>query len=335
MELWFERATELQTGPGTTACISCHTVVPYLLARPVLRKAMGVHEPAAIEVKLLKQMMQRVETYPQHQPLSDAKHGGERSTEAVLNALVLARYYARDPHGEAGAHTAKAFEQLWETQRADGGWDWMNFGAEPDESADAEYNGVALAALAAGTAPGPAGGDNTKDYLDKLRGYLRSKYAGQNLYRRACVLLASTRLEGLLDRAQGDSLIGELRREQNRDGGWSLYKLGPWRWSKPTAPFAPPGSPDITKLECSDGYATGLVSYTLRQAGLATDDPVLVKARRWLEANQKEIRVGEWKCWRTLSLNHDREQGGAHGGPWKQMLMSDAATAFAVLALSE
>lgn len=91
INLWFERATELRTGQGKTSCISCHTVVPYLLARPALRKAMQVAHPTQQEVKLLKEIAQRVETYPDHESMSDAKHGGERGTEAALNALILAR----------------------------------------------------------------------------------------------------------------------------------------------------------------------------------------------------------------------------------------------------
>src|SRR2546425_943181 len=91
INLWVESATELRTGEGKTSCISCHTVVPYLLARPALRKAMQRGDPTQQEVKLLKEIAQRVETYPDHESLSDAKHGGERGTEAVLNALILAR----------------------------------------------------------------------------------------------------------------------------------------------------------------------------------------------------------------------------------------------------
>ena len=30
IDLWFGRATQLQTGEGKVACVSCHTVVPYL-----------------------------------------------------------------------------------------------------------------------------------------------------------------------------------------------------------------------------------------------------------------------------------------------------------------
>src|SRR5439155_24978929 len=136
IDLWFERATQLKTGQGKTSCVSCHTVVPYLLARPALRKAMQRAQPTQQEVKLLKEIAQRVETYPDHESLSDAKHGGERGTEAVLNALVLVCQDAHDKRPQPSELTRKAFRQLWETQRADGVWDWMDFAQEPDESAD-------------------------------------------------------------------------------------------------------------------------------------------------------------------------------------------------------
>jgi hypothetical protein len=47
-----------------------------------------------------------------------------------------------------------------------------------------------------------------------------------------------------------------------------------------------------------------------------------------------QIDQQHWKCWRSYSLNYDRENGGARGEPFKRMVMSDLATAFAVLALS-
>ena len=116
----------------------------------------------------------------------------------------------------------------------------------------------------------------------------------------------------------------------------TFFKLGPWRWSKAYSPFAPPGKPDTLLLEKSDGFATGLIAHVLRRAGLPTDDPALGRAITWLKTNQSEVRTEQqvWKCWHTYSLNHDRENGGDHGGDWKRLLMSDMATAFAVLALS-
>jgi hypothetical protein len=46
------------------------------------------------------------------------------------------------------------------------------------------------------------------------------------------MLLASARWPGLLTQPQCEELITELKLKQNQDGGWSLYRLGPWRWSK-------------------------------------------------------------------------------------------------------
>src|SRR5260370_1238830 len=61
MDLWFDKAKKLRTGQGDASCVSCHTVVPYALARSVLRKATGVNKQTPQEVKLLEQTLRRVE----------------------------------------------------------------------------------------------------------------------------------------------------------------------------------------------------------------------------------------------------------------------------------
>ena len=67
----------------------------------------------------------------------------------------------------------------------------------------------------------------------------------------------------------------------------------------------------------SDGYATGLLLYVLRQTGMpATDEPIR-RGVAWLKSNQRES--GRWF---TRSLNNDK----AH-------YVTNAGTAFAVLAL--
>ena len=50
--------------------------------------------------------------------------------------------------------TRAAMARLWEVQRPDGAWDWLNFGLEPYEANDSVFYGATLAALAAGTSPG-------------------------------------------------------------------------------------------------------------------------------------------------------------------------------------
>src|SRR5207247_7664776 len=44
MDAWFANAKKLRTGQGETTCVSCHTVVPYALSRPALRRAMRSEE---------------------------------------------------------------------------------------------------------------------------------------------------------------------------------------------------------------------------------------------------------------------------------------------------
>ncbi|MGO8928809.1 MAG: hypothetical protein ACLQU3_18230 [Limisphaerales bacterium] len=281
-----------------------------------------------------------MDTYGSHEQINEGKDEQSRGTEAVLNLVVLACEDARQDRQVPSEPTRKALEELWKEQRADGAWDWVDFGDEPYESADSVYYGAALAAMAVGTATGYSGGtgnymSNMASGVGKLCFYLKTKYADQNLYSRAWMLLASTRLAGLLSRDQTDALTADFQSKQNPDGGWSLYKLGPWRWSKASPPYGPGGKPDVALLSKSDGYATGLIAYALREAGLPADHPSLKRATDWLEANQQECQIGQsrWKCWRTYSLNYDTEHGGDHGEPWRRMFMSDAATAFAALAL--
>jgi squalene-hopene/tetraprenyl-beta-curcumene cyclase len=337
MDLWFEKAKKLRTGQGSTSCVSCHTVVPYALARPVLRKASGISKPTRQETRLLDETLRRVDTYGSHEPLYKSKDEQSCGTEAVLNLFILAGDDARLDRQVPSEPTRKALEELWKQQRADGAWDWLDFGLEPYETTDSAYYGATLAAMAVGTAAGYSGGTGGTmlSGVVKLRSYLNANYAGQNLYSKAWMLLASTRLSGLLSRDQTDALARDLQGKQNPDGGWSLYKLGPWRWSKVSPPFGPEGKPDVSLLSKSDAYATGLIAYALRQAGTLSDHPSLKKARDWLEANQKEWQIDQshWKCWRTYSLNYDREHEGDEGEPWRRMFMSDAATAFAALGL--
>ena len=67
----------------------------------------------------------------------------------------------------------------------------------------------------------------------------------------------------------------------------------------------------------SDGYATGLVLYVLRQAGVPATERPIQRGVAWLKANQRES--GRWF---TRSLNRDSRH-----------YISNAGTAFAILAL--
>ena len=339
MDEWFDKGDKLRTGEGRTTCVSCHTVVPYALARPALRRVMRVSQPTPQEARLVDETSRRVQAYDSNQLLYDFeedKKDQSRGTEAVLYALILASADAGQARREPGEATRRAMTRLWQTQRADGAWEWLDVGLEPFESVDSAYQGAAFAALAVGMTPTLSSGTDARTGIARLRNYLRTNYPSQNLYNRIWGLLASISLNEVLTRAERDDLIAQVERRQGDDGGWSLEGLGGWRWNRTAAPFQSPGTRDLSLAAKSDGYATGLIVYTLRQAGLSVEHPVVRKGLGWLRANQLPVRDGdrEWPAWRAYSLNYDREHGGSRGEPWRRLFMSDAATAFASLALA-
>jgi squalene-hopene/tetraprenyl-beta-curcumene cyclase len=295
-----------------TYCISCHTVVPYALARPHLGEGSDAR-PSEIEQDLLANVSQRVREWQDLAPEGDQARG----TESVLNALVLASSDARS--GKLGPDTRMAFDHLWATQARsgdlDGAWPWFVVDLQPWESDDAPFYGASLAALAVGTAPeGYAATEEAQAGLARLRGYLDGLYDRQPLFNRLTLLWASTTLPGVLDSERKAAIIEEVLALQEDDGGWSLASLGEWERTDGTA--LPTGT---------DGYATGLVAFTLRQAGLSSENPRLLRGLSWLRRHQ-DTADGSW--W-AESLNKERDPASDIG-----RFMRDAATAYAVLALT-
>lgn len=304
-----------------TACVSCHTAIPYAMARPSLRKSLKEDSPSAQEKRMLGYVVKRVTLWQETQPFySNEKVGPQktpesRGTESVLNALVLARY--DEPTGHMREITKDAFANMWATQLTTGdekgSWDWLNFHNAPWESNESHYWGATVAAVAIGFAPNnyrrePA----IQPQLGLLRGYLNREYDKQPLINRIAVLWASIRIPGLLTTQQRAVLLKEIRDHQQADGGWTLSNLGPWKRR------------DNTPLDTeSDGYATGLIVYVLSQAGVSPDRVDMKKATSWLIMNQQ--KDGHWPA---TSLNKKRDPAS---DPAK--FMTDAATSYAVLAL--
>jgi squalene-hopene/tetraprenyl-beta-curcumene cyclase len=138
--------------------------------------------------------------------------------------------------------------------------------------------------------------------------------SNQNLYNRAFALWAAAKLDGVLPADQQKKVIGELFAKQQDDGGWSLPSLGAF--------VRKDGTPQET---ASDGYATGLVVCVLETAGVSKEDSRLARGLTWLRTHQ--TANGGWQ---TSSVNKKRNPA-THVGQF----MSDAATAYAVLALSQ
>jgi squalene-hopene/tetraprenyl-beta-curcumene cyclase len=317
-------------GEGATrsTCISCHTVLPYILARPALRKLTGSPAPTEPEAKLLAQTKMRVahwkdlDTKPfgLFYDSSEEKEQESWGTEAVFNAAVLAfddRYQGKSTPSEA---TRQAFANLWATQLRSGDhkgtWAWLDFNEAPWGIGEARYFGAALAAIAVGTAPGyyvPDADADTEARVQSLQEYLTREAPRQDLHNQAWALWAAAKAEGILTAAEMQHLIAQLLDKQRDDGGWSLPSLGTWRRNDGTSQEA-----------VSDGYASGLVLHVLQTAGLPKSDARVAKGLRWLRNNQSP--AGAWHC---ASLVKKRDPD-SHTGKF----MSDAATAFAVLALS-
>ena len=328
-EAWFAfSSADRGKGETRTSCISCHTVLPYALARPVLRKFAGAENATAQEKKLLAQTRMRVENWKQLDTeafgllydSSDRKKKESWGTEAILNTIILAFDDRIQGKSSPSDGTKQAFSNLWQTQMqtADhkGTWDWLDFNMGPWEWKEARYFGASLAAIAVGTAPGyytPGTDADTDTRVMLLRDYLKDGLQGQNLHNRVWGLWASTKAEGILTKAEQKKLIEQLFDKQHDDGGWSLSSLGTWVRSDGTAQESE-----------SDGYATGLVLHVLQTAGAPKDDVRLVRGLAWLESNQSETGA-----WPGISVNKKRDPA-SHSGKF----MSDAATAFAVLALS-
>jgi squalene-hopene/tetraprenyl-beta-curcumene cyclase len=313
-----------------TFCISCHTAIPYALSRPSLRSALGEQAPSETERRLLDNVTKRVRLWKESKPYYENQARQSRGTEAVLNALILASSGAR---GTLSDDARAAFDNMWALQEntgpQKGAWPWINFRNEPWEADDSPFFGASLAAVASGTAPQSYRSElQIRTNLQLLREYLSREYSKQALIQQAVLLWASTKLPDLLSAEQQRSIIGEVLKKQRDDGGWSLSSVA-WTWRE-TSLYSLAKlwvRSDASPLEAkSDGYATGLIALALQQAGLSRQDPQLQRALAWLARNQSKPDGG----WSAYSLN--RRHGGTSG---TGLFMSDAATAFAVLALTQ
>jgi squalene-hopene/tetraprenyl-beta-curcumene cyclase len=229
--------------------------------------------------------------------------------------------------------TRRALDRMWTLQRPDGDWEWP-FRDTPPLKIDEHY-GVTLAAIATGMAPDEyAASPAAQTGLEGIRNYLAKKKP-VSLHQRAMTLWASIYVDRLLSADEKAAARDAILDAQRPDGGWSLGSLvdntsdpaleDSVERMKATAEkgygsefFLYLGRGTVYKSSAeSDGYATGFVIYIARQAGLPVEDARLQRGITWLKVNQRES--GRWftpsQAWH------------------KQNLISNAGTAYAVLAL--
>ncbi|HUB29684.1 MAG TPA: hypothetical protein VL967_08295 [Terracidiphilus sp.] len=319
-EIWWQSWDRAQKDHGTL-CVSCHTQAPFALARPVLHTELDDRNQPDVEKALLASVEKRVRMWKDVLPFySDAVYGTgkeieSRNAESVLNAVILASY------DTAGGHlrdiTRTAFDNAWALQSKSGpdagAWVWQNFAYTPWESKESQYYWAAMLAEVVANAPDNYRADpSVIGNLAALRIYLVSHYDAQPLLNKIVALWASARFPNLLTPAQRNALLSEINARQRDDGGWSLTDFGSWQRR------------DKTPLETrSDGYATAIAVLAFESNHIANS--YSRRGVQWLITNQDKT-TGAWPAW---SLNKNRDPKSNVG-----LFMSDAATGYAVLALS-
>ncbi|HXD72544.1 MAG TPA: hypothetical protein VN628_02355 [Vicinamibacterales bacterium] len=299
-EAWFSWPTAASPdGP----CVSCHTGMTYLLARPQLRRVLRESSPTMFETGLRARLASHAGAKPA---------GGLQSVETIFAAMFV----------DDEAVRRKTFDQLWTLQKTDGplkgGWQWFNANLDPWETPAQFRYGAAFAALAIGSAPAQfRSSSDSQEKIKALAEYLQADAQTRPMHVRVMTVWASTKLPEVMTAAARQATIDELLRAQQPDGGWTLESLGPWS----DHPAAPPS----LDLHRSDSYATAFTAYVLKVAGGRTARKPVDRALDWLKKHQ-DRQTGAWPA---VSLNKMYPAGSM-----EEKFLQDAATSFAVLALT-
>ncbi len=307
----------------TKSCTACHTMTPYMMARPALAAVL----PPAPEVR---QFFEEVAT-KRREAMPSYTCKDVDGAVAIVVAAALA-FNDRTSTGKLHPATRQALDQMWALQHADGGWTWPFRDTPPLKST--EHYFVTFAALGAGLAPeGYAKTAASRKGLEGVRKFLKA-HPATGLHEKAMLLWAGSHVDGLMVEQQRKQTLTELLAAQRPDGGWSMASLiangnDPKQQAEKakklraekgfgTEFLVYAGRDETYKSSlASDGYATGLVVYVARQAGVPAADQRLQRGIAWLKSHQRVS--GRWftpsQAWHT------------------QNLICHAGTAYAVMAL--
>src|SRR5262249_35715085 len=192
-------------------CVSCHTNMTYLLARPALRRALGESAPTQYETALFASFRARFD-----QKARSAPSGG---VESVLAALL---FTLDDP---SSADSRKAFDRMWSLQIREGknagAWNWFGLDLDPWETEQSPFHGASLAGLAGGAAPAAYRDQpEVRERIAALTAYLQQEWKSQPLHNRITLLWASSKLTEAMTKTMRQETIAELWKKQQPDGSW-------------------------------------------------------------------------------------------------------------------
>jgi hypothetical protein len=265
---WFEWP---KANSGAKPCISCHTGLPYLMARPALRRALGEKEPTKYETGLLASLSSRVEK-------------AEPDTPALGVESVMAALFLRTP---------AAYNRMWALQirggESAGAWKWFSLDLDPWEQPESALFGAALATIAVRGAPEDyQSRPEVRERIAALTAFLNAPHEGQPLHNRLMIAWASE------DSNIRKQVATEAFARQSADGGWTMESLGPFK-THVDAPAAKPGS---------NTYATAFATLALLRSGSTPRDPRVAKALHWLRTHQSQHGY-----WYAESMNKQYEPG--------------------------
>ncbi|MDR3688679.1 MAG: terpene cyclase/mutase family protein [Fimbriimonas sp.] len=316
-----QMASDYLTARASQApCLSCHTTFPYVLAQPYLAKSANVTKA---DVLVTGSVVDRVKRWSDIQPYFTDKNSNPaqladaRGGEAVLNAMTLVLH--NKPSGVLTADTKRALDLMWSLQTKggenSGAWPWFRLGNEPWEADDSQYWGTALAALIVAEAPATYRNEGyVRQDLSIARAYLQKECLQQSILNQAGLLWIDGKIP-LLTKDLRKGIADRILAKQHDDGGWSASSL------------AIPGLKrhDGTPQEAeSDGYGTAIAVLALEKSAPLSHKSVEA-GRAWLVQHQRPDG-----SWAATSLNARRDPNTDVG-----KFMTDAATAYAVIALSE
>ncbi|MEZ5401854.1 MAG: hypothetical protein R2729_19425 [Bryobacteraceae bacterium] len=284
-------------------CISCHTTLVHSLARAAIRRGGRQAQPLTWEDGVLSGIEKRLR--------GELPKTAGGAVDVILSAFLSTQT-------TDGNLQREAFERMWAIQKRDGpgagAWAWYSLKLDPWESGESAFFGATIAAIAVGRAPKQLRDDaRFRGNLQALRAFLNETAPRQPLHNKLMLAWASAKLSGLMSRSELKALREAALKARAGDGAWSIQSLGPW---------------EFLRAEAGDGanaYATAFAAFALRQTPGGCRDKRIEPSLDWLRKHQ-DAASGAWLA-PTMTKAYP-------AGSMQESFMNDAATGFAVLALS-